>query len=398
MHNASGVPILPEYGDISDPAVRAKYAYLQSGICLGGNAFLLSAKLLLAIVWSSVAVLGDALNHTADVAVSLVIILAFWWSKKEADEEHPHGHGRIEHILAVVVASMIVFMGILIIREALERLANPTIESSILFAGLMVIFSGVKISMAVLSFSVAKKIQSNAIKGDAWNHTTDVLISLSLAAVIFITTFSPDYKILDPIFGIVVACIVMYAGFRLIHESSSILIGEAPSREMIRKVKSAALSVRGVRDAHDIAVHDYGPSKVVSLHIVVDENISAQEAHRIATEVEETIEVETSCKPTAHIEVIEPTLSEVEIENLVRTEVKSHKAVSECLRVSVIPRSGGGDILLTVAVDGNLSVRDTDRILREIEGNIKVRLPHYHTTARAVPHGRGPRSPGRQGS
>lgn len=389
---------LPDYGDAKDPAVRARYAYLQSGTCLAGNAFLLSAKLFLSIIWGSVAVLGDALNHTADVAVSATILLAFKWSKKDADEEHPHGHGRIEHVLAIVVASMVVTMGILIIREAAEKFGNPTIEGSILFAALMVAFAGVKALMATLSFAVAKRIESNAIRGDAWNHTTDVLISLSLAAAIFITTLNPDYKILDPILGVVVACIVMYAGGSLIRESASTLIGEAPPEDMVRKIRQTALAVKGVRDAHDIVVHDYATRKVVSLHVVVDETITAQEAHRIATEVEDNIQEHTECVPTAHIEVTEPRLDPDQIEELVRGAAATHKAVKDFVSIEVIPCADGGDILLTVAVEGDLRVRDTDRILRELEGDIRVRLPHYRPIARAVPYRGGPRPPDRQGS
>jgi len=393
---ATALPLIPDYGDPRDPAVRAKYAYLQSGICLIGNAFLLSAKLILSIIWGSVAVLGDALNHTADVAVSISIILAFRWSKKEADEEHPHGHGRIEDVLAIVVASMVVFMGVLIIREAVGKFANPTIEGSILFSGLMVIFAFIKALMATLSFAVAKRIDSDAIRGDAWNHTTDVLISLSLAAAIFVTTLSAGYEILDPIFGVIVAFIVMYAGGSLIRESSSALIGEAPPEEDVRKVREAAMAVKGVMDAHEIVIHDYGSCKIASLHVVVEETILVEEAHRIATEVEEKVKKDARCEATAHVEVTEPALDKKQIADIVRAIVTTHKTVRECTSVSVFPHPGGGDILLTLGVDGELSVRETDRILREVEGDVRVHLPHYRPIARAVPYGGGPKTPVRQ--
>ena len=390
------MPLLPDYGDPLDPAVRAKYAYLQSGICLVGNAFLLSSKLFLSILWGSVAVLGDALNHTADVAVSLTIILAFRWSKKEADKEHPHGHGRIEYVLAIVVASMIVFMGVLIIREAAERFANPTLEGSVLFACLMAIFACIKGLMAGLSFAVARRIDSDAIRGDAWNHTIDVLISLSLAAAIYATTLGSGYGILDPVFGIVVAVIVMYAGASLIRGSSSALIGEAPPEDVVREVRKAAMAVKGVRDAHEVVIHDYGSCKIASLHVVVDETILAQEAHRIATEVENAVKRRSGCDATAHIEVTEPALDTKQIVDIVRAIVSGHKAVRECTSVNVFPRPEGGDILLTLAMDGELSVRETDRILREVEGDVRVHLPHYRPIARAVPYGGGPKAPVRQ--
>ncbi len=383
------MPLIPDYGKATDPAVRARYAYLQSGICLGGNFLLLFSKLYLSVIWSSVAVLGDALNHLTDVAVSIVIILAFKWAMKGADAEHPHGHGRIEHVLAVVVSSMIIFMGVLILHEAIGKLSDPTIQGSLLFAGLMVGFAGVKGLMAALSFSVARRIDSKAIRGDAWNHVTDMLISLSLAAAIFATTLGDQYRILDPIFGIVVAGFVIYAGGKLIKDSAGALIGEAPPSEMVRRVRHAAMKTDGVRDAHDIEVHDYGSMKIVSLHVVVDEHITAHEAHDIASRVENRIREATDCKPSVHIEVTEPRLTTEQIEDLVIKAVRNHRSVRECIGMNIYHRSKGGEILLTLAVDGDLSVRETDRILRKIEGEIRILLPHYRAIAKAVPHGGG---------
>jgi divalent metal cation (Fe/Co/Zn/Cd) transporter len=42
-------------------------------------------------------------------------------------------------------------------------------------------------------------------------------------------------------------------------------------------------------DLHDILVHDYQSSKAISLHIEVEDSLSAKEAHRIALEVQDRL-------------------------------------------------------------------------------------------------------------
>ncbi|MDD4308613.1 MAG: hypothetical protein PHU53_07395, partial [Thermoplasmata archaeon] len=62
--------LIPDYGDTRDPAVRARYGKLEATVGLGGNAAVFVGKLLLGLFVSSMAILGDSLNHLMDIAVS----------------------------------------------------------------------------------------------------------------------------------------------------------------------------------------------------------------------------------------------------------------------------------------------------------------------------------------
>ena len=166
--------LIPEYGDPRDPVIRAKYGKLEAYVGLGGNTLVFIGKLLLGLMVSSMAILGDSLNHLTDIVVSCVILYSFYISARPADQHHPYGHGRAESILAVAVSSLVISMGILVIREALSNLGNPDINANLSTVGWMVGFTFVKIFLAIFAFAIARKI-----KGEA---NTPMMLSLYLSS------------------------------------------------------------------------------------------------------------------------------------------------------------------------------------------------------------------------
>ncbi|MDP2210318.1 MAG: cation transporter dimerization domain-containing protein, partial [Candidatus Aquicultor sp.] len=66
---------------------------------------------------------------------------------------------------------------------------------------------------------------------------------------------------------------------------SNILLGQAPSEDTIELVRLIARSVDGVKGAHAIHVHDYGVRKVVTVHILVDKDLTVEASHDISHEV-----------------------------------------------------------------------------------------------------------------
>lgn len=51
---------------------------------------------------NSIAIVPDAVNNASDVASSVVTIIGAKLSRKEPDKEHPFGHGRVEHLSAML--------------------------------------------------------------------------------------------------------------------------------------------------------------------------------------------------------------------------------------------------------------------------------------------------------
>lgn len=294
--------LLPDLGDPSDPRVRTRYGYLQAGVAIVVNATLFSSKFLLATILTSVAVLTDAFNQLGDVGISTMVLIAFRFAAKEADREHPFGHGRLEHVAALLVAAFLVVVAIFLIIESATELPNPSVQGSLTLAIVLAGLAGVKEVLARFSFGIAKRIDSDAIRGDAWNHRFDSWITGAIALAIYLASLDAGLRVLDPVFGIVVSLVILYHGAELLRSAGDRLLGRAPSRALVRRITSLATESSDVREVHSVAVHDYGLHKAISLTIEVYPRLTVEEAHEIATRVEANIKRALRADATVHVE------------------------------------------------------------------------------------------------
>ncbi len=294
--------LLPNLGDPKDPKIRARYGYLQSGVSIGVNLSLFATKLILWFALGSIAVLTDAFNGLGDVAISATILLTFRYASLEADEAHPFGHGRLEQIAALIVAAFLIFIAVLLIIQSAFELVDPTVQGSLVLALVLAALAGVKELLARFSFAIARRLDSDALRADAWNHRYDALLTASIALAIYLVSLTPSLQILDPIFGILVSLFIVYTGASLLWTSGERLLGRAPSRAVLRRIVELTHAVPGVRRCHDISIHDYGTQRAISLTIQVGGDLTVEEAHGIATEVKRVVNRELGAETTVHVE------------------------------------------------------------------------------------------------
>ncbi|UCD92416.1 MAG: cation-efflux pump [Methanobacteriota archaeon] len=379
--------LIPDYGDPSNPEVRAKYGYLESTVGLIGNSSLFAAKLVIGLLISSIALFGDSLNHLTDLGISLVLLFGFRLAKKEADKEHPFGHARAEGILSIVVATLVVAMGIAVLMASAQGLMAPMIRGSLTIAILVLVFALVKEAMARFAFAIASKIDSKALRADGWNHRFDAIISVVIAGGIYLSTLDAQLRIIDPVLGVVVAVFVMYTGFRLIKETGDELLGRTPSEDVLRAVREVASEVEGVEDAHDVLVHDYGTYKTMSLHVTVKESLTAGEAHDIASEVETAMKDKMNVESIVHIEPKQEAMDVKELERQIEEVISGYKEVLSSHNIRVEPHGRGGRIDMHILIDKHMNVEDAHKLVHDISSSISRRLPDHEANVHVEPCG-----------
>ncbi|MFQ6107023.1 MAG: cation-efflux pump [Thermoplasmata archaeon] len=377
--------IIPDYGDPTDPVVRAKYGTLESVVSLIGNSSLLVFKLTIGLLISSIAMFGDSMNHLTDVGISLVILFGFRLARKEADLEHPYGHARAEQILSLAVATLVIVMGVAILIGSAQSLTSPTIDSQPFVSILILAFAGIKESMAQFAFRIGRRIGSGVLIADGWNHRFDAVVSVTIAAGIYLTTIDDGLRTIDPILGILVALVVIYSGIKLVKEAGDELLGKAPSDEVVDRVVRIAEAIEGVKDAHEVKVHEYGTRKVMSLHIAVEEGITAKDAHKIATEVETSIQEELKVEPMVHIEPTDRGEGATDLEQLVADIVQRYHEVLSSHNISVTPLARGGEIDMHIIVDSEMTVEEVHQLVHSLADEIKLRLKGYEVNVHVEP-------------
>jgi cation diffusion facilitator family transporter len=291
--------VSPE-SSINAPEQRQKVAYLEAFVSIMINITLAVIKGVFGLMLNSISLIADAVHTASDVLTSVVVVLGFKLSAAPPDEKHPHGHGRIEFIASLIISLMLIGVGIKFGVDSYHRyLENTPVKGSYLVVAVMIAAALIKEWMSRFSIDLGNRISSSALIADAWHHRTDAIASILVAIAILASQFG--YYRVDAILGFAVSALIIWTGIEIFNDSTSKLIGECDDTQ-IEKINNLALGVFGVKSCHDIAVHDYGANKVVSLHIEVQGTMMLYQAHEIARQVEETINREMYAVTTVHLD------------------------------------------------------------------------------------------------
>jgi len=295
--------IIPYYGDKDEPLIRQKYGKLAAWVSIIGNTLLFIIKLILGFLLNSITLMADSFHTISDSLTSVILLLSFRIASKKADKEHPFGHGRMESIATLIIAILLAVAGFAFLKSSIGRIIYPQNLYWNTLAFIILIGSAIfKELMARFAYAISQKINSDAIKADAFHHRSDALATL----LVLISLIAGRYKFFaaDGILGLIVCSIIWASSYQLSIKSINSLIGEAPSEELINNIKGIALSINGVNGVHEISIHHYGYQLFISLHILVNKNIKTKQAHRIASEVENELKdkLKIPSEITVHVE------------------------------------------------------------------------------------------------
>ncbi len=281
---------------------RESIGYLEAWVSIVGNVLLFVVKLLMGLAINSLSLIADAFHSLSDVLTSVVVIIGFKIGGKPPDKEHPFGHGRVETIATLIIAFMLFIVAYELGKDAVIRIISPKkVDFSYIAVTFMIASAGFKEWMASFSIFLGKKINSSSLIADAWHHRSDAIASLLVGLGLIFMRFNLYF--IDGILAIGVAVLIGWVAVELSISSSNTLVGVAPDPKLIDKIREVSLSVNGVINVHDIFVHDYQTNKVISLHAEVNDNLSVDEAHNIATNVENKVkEVAGAFSVIAHVD------------------------------------------------------------------------------------------------
>lgn len=187
------------------------------------------------------------------------------------------------------------------LKLSFNRFIHPqVVKGSWLIAGLLILSALAKEMMAMFSIDLGKEINSSALIAEAWHHRSDAIASFLVTVAIVSSIFG--YHKVDALFGIIVSLIIIYVGINLSKSSASFLLGEAPDKDLVNKIRQCAKSVGGVSSVHDIQAHNYGSRLEVFLHIEVNKGYALVTSHKIAEIGEKKLFDELSVSSVVHVD------------------------------------------------------------------------------------------------
>jgi cation diffusion facilitator family transporter len=253
---------------------------------LVANLGLAAIKLTAGIVGHSQAVVADAVHSLSDTFTDLAVILGVRYWSRPADEEHPHGHRRIETLVAVVIGLFLVTVAAGLAWEAISKAhgAGGVVPTGIALAAALLSIV-VKEILYRWTLLVGQRADSLALVANAWHHRSDALSSVPAALAVGIVVVAPQWAFVDRIGAVVVCVFILYAAWRIVSPAVAQLVDTAAPPEERERLEAIARSVDGVRGAHALRTRYVGSSLAVDLHVVVAAELSVEEGHAIGEAV-----------------------------------------------------------------------------------------------------------------
>lgn len=271
---------------------RKNVAYRVSIISIIVNVVLTALKFVAGILGNSSAMISDSVHSLSDIFSTVIVMVGIKFASKEADEEHRYGHERMESVASIFLAIFLILTSIWIGYNAIKSIISGNYKDivipSLLPAIAAIVSIVVKEWMYHFTIRASKKINSDALKADAWHHRSDALSSVGSFIGIFFAMLG--FPVMDLVASLVICLLIFKAGYDIIKGAIDKIIDKSCDDEEINAMKEVILAQSGVYKLYDIKTRLFGNKVYVDVEIVADGEISLNEAYEISESVHDELE------------------------------------------------------------------------------------------------------------
>ncbi len=277
---ATPAPVLTNH----ETAVKATY------FSIVGNASLALIKGAAGFFGNSYALVADAIESTADIFASALVLLGLKYANRPADDNHPYGHGRIEPLVTFLVVGFLITSATIIGYESIQNIGTP---HALPKAWTLAVLGGI-IVWKEISFRLvmrkAEETNSSSLKADAWHHRSDAITSVAAFIGISIAlVLGKGYESADDWAALFAAGLILYNSYHIFRPALGEILDEHVYDELVLEIRQVALTVNGVRGTEKCFVRKAGMQYHIDLHATVSGKISVREGHEIAHQLKDTL-------------------------------------------------------------------------------------------------------------
>jgi len=270
-------------------------------ICLVGNIVLSILKLIAGILGNSKAMIADALHSTSDVIATIVVFIGIRIAKKPRDKNHPYGHGKVEPLASLFVGVLLIIAAFAVIQRIAESISTHSFTTPSSIALIAALFSiVVKEMMFRITFAEGKKIKSESIMANAWDHRSDAYSSIGTFFGIGASMLGQRLNIqwleyMDPLAGAIVAGMILKVAYDILKQSTKGLMDASPEVEVLEEIALIVSQIEEVEGIPWVKARYIGQHLFIDLALEVDSNMTVNQGHNVAIQAEKTLKKNISC-------------------------------------------------------------------------------------------------------
>lgn len=269
-----------------------KIAIKTSVVTIVLNLALTVFKFVAGILGHSLAMISDAIHSASDVFSTIIVIIGIKIAAKAADKDHQFGHERYECVAAILLAVLLFATGAGIGYSGITSIISGSYKTAqrpdYLAMSAAIVSIVVKEAMFWYTWAAAKKINSGALKADAWHHRSDALSSIgSLVGIVGAICGVP---VLDCVAAIVICLLILKAAIDIFIDAVNKMTDKASDPKTEEEIRQFISGCEGVRRVDSLMTRLFGNRIYVIAEIACDENLPLSVAHGYAEAVHDGVE------------------------------------------------------------------------------------------------------------
>ena len=283
---------------MSKESKREKEIYKVTIVGSVVNFLLLVFKFVAGILGNSAAMVADAVHSLSDFVTDVIVVVFVRISGKPEDKCHAYGHGKFETLATAVIGIILFFVGLGMFYSAATTIVDvvegKTLEAPGMLALVAAVLS-VLLKELLYRYTVykGKNLDSQVVIANAWHHRSDAFSSIgTLVGISGAVFLGKSWRILDPIAAVVVSFFVIKVAIQLLKPCLDELLEKSLPVEVENKIIDIILSFPNVSSPHHLRTRRIGNLMAIEVHIRMDGNISLNESHDTATQIEQRLRQE----------------------------------------------------------------------------------------------------------
>ena len=275
-----------------DPKQHEKVAVGVSTVTIVINLTLAGFKFLAGFLAHSGAMISDAVHSASDVLATFIVILGVKLAGRDADRSHPYGHERLECVAALILAVILGATGLGIGWSGIRKITG---SGELAVPGLLALIAAVvsivvKEAMFWYTWLAAKRINSSALKAEAWHHRSDALSSVGSFAGILGARLG--FPALDPVASVVICLFILKAAWDILADALGKMTDHACPPALVQEMAESVLSQPGVLGLDTLNTRLFGDRVYVDVEIRADGDLPLKVTHATAQAVHDALEAQ----------------------------------------------------------------------------------------------------------
>lgn len=258
-----------------------------------GNTSLALIKGLAGFFGNSYALIADAIESTADIFSSLLVLFGLKYAKRPADENHPYGHGKIEPLITFLVVAFLVTSATIIAYKSIQNIITPHKVPkawTLIVLGVIIIWKEVSFRIVIKK---SKETNSSSLKADAWHHRSDAITSImAFVGISIALIFGKGFETADDWAALFASAFILYNSYKIFRPALGEIMDEHLYDDLLKEIKEESIKVKGIIGTEKCFIRKAGMKYHVDLHAIVNGQISVKKGHTISHQLKDHLKKE----------------------------------------------------------------------------------------------------------